>query len=329
MTTILLAITIDTEADHTVTWVKSSPLTFRSVLEGIPNLLQPLFNRYGAKPTYLLTSEVLENDSCMRALATLPGDYELGSHLHPEYVEPERMYAEYAGTKSHDFIGHYDPDLQLAKLATITQLFAQRVGYAPRSFRAGRFGASSATLDALEKLDYLVDTSVTPHILWKNRGGVADFTCAPEQPYFPSSRDLSSEGKLGILEVPVSVGLPSLAMYLSKTGLGSRIRRLRGIRWFCRPISLGPSFFSARQMIGMTRRTVDRYRGRPYVVLNMMFHSMEVIPCATPYARSVPDVTAFLARIEAVLDWCVGQGARFETLESVHSLLEADAPGAR
>ena len=42
----LMSVTIDTECDKSIDWSNSNPLTFRSVTEGIPDILQPLFKKF-------------------------------------------------------------------------------------------------------------------------------------------------------------------------------------------------------------------------------------------------------------------------------------------
>ena len=49
-----MSVTIDTECDKSPNWSNSSPLTFNSIYDAIPNKLQPLFEAYSIKPTYFL-----------------------------------------------------------------------------------------------------------------------------------------------------------------------------------------------------------------------------------------------------------------------------------
>ena len=163
---VYLLITIDTECDHDTNWARSRPLTYTSVTTGIPNVLQPIFTQLTAVPTYLLTVEVMENDECVASLRNIAGAHELGTHLHAGFVEPEKYHYDYAGVDCPDFQCHYTPGVEYQKLENLTRLFEEQFSYRPVSFRAGRFGAGVQTIDALEKLGYLVDSSVTPHILW-------------------------------------------------------------------------------------------------------------------------------------------------------------------
>jgi len=68
---VYVLITIDTECDHDPHWVRSSPLTFTSITEGLPNRLQPAFDSVGAVPTYLLTVEVMEDEESVESLRKL------------------------------------------------------------------------------------------------------------------------------------------------------------------------------------------------------------------------------------------------------------------
>ncbi len=197
---IYFVITIDTEADHSLGWTKSDPLIFKSITEAIPNRLEPLFKKYGAIGTYLLTVEVLENDKVLKVIKPLSEPYELGTHLHPEYIEPEKRYLNYAGTYSKEFSNNQNVKVEKEKLTSITKLFEDKIGYAPKVYRGGKFGFGNSTALSLADLGYLTDTSVTPGVSWKNIGGL-NFRKCQDQPYFIKFKD----NKKSLLEVPVSI----------------------------------------------------------------------------------------------------------------------------
>jgi hypothetical protein len=312
----VLVITIDTEVDRSTTWRTSNPATFRSVTEGIAQRLQPLFNRYGAKPTYLVSPEVLQDDVSANVLELLEGAYELGAHLHGEFIEPEKKYQDYSGVSTLDFPCDYIETLEYAKLSELTRLFYERFGFKPVSYRAGRFGASKNTIRSLEKLGYKVDTSVTPHVCWDGR---IDFTAAPEYPYFPSEDSITRKGNSGVLEIPVTIisypGLVRLGgrvmckLPLSKlSGLGTRLARQLWLR---------PSFSTAKQMVHVIERYCTKHTRRSPITLNMMFHNTEVIPSCSPYTVNESDCAVFLERIEKVLKYCTENHIRFATLNEV------------
>jgi hypothetical protein len=292
---VLFLVTIDTECDHDPHWVRSKPLRFESITAGIPERLQPAFDAAGAVPTYLLTVEVMEDEASVGALRALKGRYEYGTHLHSAFIEPEKKFHDYAGVDSPDFQCHCAPDVERRKLENLTNLFVSRFGYRPRSFRAGRFGAGPNTIRSLAQLGYLADTSVTPHIRWRHPDGDVDYRGAPEQPYIPRPDALAGiapDGRGDILEVPITM------------------RR----HWFRGPYWLRPWFSSVASMKETLRYHLRRYGDRPIVVLNMMFHSMEVIAKASPYPQTDGEVQRFLDDLSAVLHWCRGEGIAFSGL---------------
>ncbi len=289
---VYLIITIDTECDHDSNWVRSNPLTFNSIKTGIPKVLQPAFESVGAIPTYLLTVEVMEDEQSISALRTLKGSYEFGTHLHAAFIEPEKKFYDYAGIDSPDFQCQYSKDIEYKKLENLTNLFINKFGYRPTSFRAGRYGAGVNTFEALESLGYTVDTSVTPHLLWTEPKATVDYRDAPEQPYFPKKGSLiniDDSTIKGLLEIPITV----------------KKRFFRGPSWF------RPWFSSVDKMKEIVEYHLNHYQNNEILVLNMMFHSMEIIPNASPYPRSDSDVTRFVDDMSNILNWCKTEGIKF------------------
>ena len=298
---LVVSISIDTECDHDPNWVRSNPLAFESITEGLPNRLQPAFADVGAVPTYLLTVEVLEDPDSVAALRSLPGDYEYGTHLHAAFIEPEKKFFDYAGVDSPDFQCASSAEVEYQKLANLTSLFEGKLGYAPTSFRAGRYGAAAQSIDSLQRLGYKVDTSVTPHLRWSEPNASVDFRKAPEQPYFPAPGTIIEPGEASeqaLLEVPISV----------------KPRLFRDPRWF------RPWFASVEQMKEVVRYQMKRHAQQRILSINMMFHSMEVIEKASPYPQSESDVKRYIDDMQAALQWCADEGARFVPLSDLHDL---------
>ena len=299
---VILTISIDTECDHDPQWARSRPLAFDSINVGLPERLQPAFSSVGAIPTYLLTVEVLEDVQSVQTLKSLPGKYEYGTHLHAAFIEPDKKFHDYAGVDSPDFQCGYPADIEYQKLANLSSLFEKSLGYLPTSFRAGRYGASADSVNSLERLGYLVDTSVTPHMKWQAPNGKVDFVKAPEQPYFPSSDDLAEpmtgDSSRRILEVPVSV----------------KPRMFRDPRWF------RPWFANVAQMKEVFRYLLKRHAQQRFLSINMMFHSMEIIEKASPYPQSSADVQRFIDEMQQTLQWCADEGAEFAGLSDLHSV---------
>lgn len=304
---VYLTISIDTECDHDPNWVRSNPIRFESINEGIPNRLQPAFESIGAIPTYLLTVEVMEDPECVQTLRSLEGDFELGTHLHAAFIEPHKKHHDYAGVDSPDFQCGYTKEIEYRKLENLSNLFVDSFGYRPTSFRAGRYGASGDSLTSLQKLGYKVDTSVTPHVRWTAPNAVADFRKAPEQPYYPAENEIivpDSYSNDRILEVPVTI-MPRL------------LRRM--------PIWFRPWFVTVDQMKQIFHYQLKKHADMEVLNINMMFHSMEVIEKASPYPQTAEDVQRFIDDMLEGLSWCAGEGVEFCALSSLHESFQKAA----
>ncbi|HVU99205.1 MAG TPA: hypothetical protein VHE34_28480 [Puia sp.] len=315
-----LTITIDVEPDCTPDWHYSNPLTFRGVDIGIAQRLHPLFCESGIVPTYLLNNVVLEDPASVDVLRGLPGPFELGTHLHPEFIEPDKQFTEYAGKKGEANCCFYPPAIEAEKIRNITALFEKDFGYRPVSFRAGRYSAGLNTMESLRNNGYLVDTSVTPHVCWadRSRQQAVDFTDAPEQPYFMSKDAITREYPAGdLLQVPISIALkkrnPWKEWLVSGAGLRHPIRRNKAI-W------LRPWYSPAEQLIGIARQYLQTYSHKDTVVLNMMFHNVEVLPGLSPYTATEEDCRLYLQQLRTFFEFCNTEGIQGIALSKLYDV---------
>ena len=301
---IILIISIDTECDKGPGWKIQHPIRFTSVTEGIPQKLSPLFNTYDIKPTYLLSPEIIQDDECVYVLKSTK-NCELGTHLHGEFINTD--YEDLIDrTKTPQL--SYAPEVEFNKLQALTKSFELAFGYLPRSFRAGRFGISHHTLNFLEKLGYLVDSSVAPFrkIQFDGRHKV-NFWGAPYFPYHPSRNNVTRIGKSNVLEVPISTIIP---LYANLPLIIQRIigqnptlvkRILRKLGFSNRNydlIYLRPLRASSDGLIADAEQIINLWKGNTPPILNMMFHSVEVVEGASPYTSSKEDVDLFLKSLE-------------------------------
>lgn len=298
---VVLCVSIDTECDKDARWQLRRPWSFRGVYEGIGQRLGPLFAQFGAKPTLLLSPEVMADDRAAELLRSLPG-VELGTHLHGELIEPE---ARWDATETSAFQRQYTPAIERAKLQALTQLFRARFDRMPTAFRAGRFGIGPHSLGALAALGYRVDSSVTPGLSWDAVCPGLSFTDAPTHPTRVSA---------ALWEVPVT---------LQRFGW----RRWPLLRRFVDPVWLRPSRGSTRRLLAAARRGLRSDRHRP-VVLNCMFHNVEVLAGLSPYAQSEAQAQALLARLSALLAWAQRASIRVIGLTDAVDVLEASPEAA-
>jgi hypothetical protein len=295
-------VTIDTEPDCDIHWRRSEPLTFDSVTIGIPEILRPIWDRFAVSPVYFVSPEVVMNVNCCKVLKSeISRGAEIGTHLHSEYIEPQKKYSDIAGTASDEFPCYaYDAAVEAEKIKNLTGLIEKNLGVKPVSYRAARYGADLDTIKTLANLGYKIDSSVTPDISWKKQGG-PDHTSAPKQPYFVSKTDYYSQGDGPVLEVPITISGKRLPFLPDKWMF---------YKW------LRPTFMTAIEM----KWLVKKYEKYPEPVLNLMFHSMEVLPGKTPFVRTKSGQKMYLNRLNSILNYMIQNGFQSKTLKQIYDV---------
>ena len=300
-----LLVTIDTECDKSANWCTASPLTFRGATEGVTDRLQPLFNDFGIRPTYLISPEVMCDAESIAALSEAK-NVELTTHLHGDYIVPEIKTWDFAGSITDEMQWEYGADLETRKMAALTEMFKQQFGHDPKSFRAGRFGISHDTGRILRDLGYVIDSSVTPHITWTSRKGekFPDFSGFPEYPYAVAPNgDIWQPGKSHFLELPVTV-LPTGTVQSNTPN---------------EPIWFRPWYSDADTLI----RVMDHVAAQPvqngvHRPLVMMFHNVEIIAGASPYPQSELEVIKYLDQLKRVFEHAEQLGISSCTMTEYH-----------
>ncbi|HLA54310.1 MAG TPA: hypothetical protein VK618_13435 [Flavitalea sp.] len=313
-----LILSIDVEPDCTPSWTYSNPLSFTGVSVGIKQRLQPLFDKYEIVPTYLVNNVVLENEESVAVFKTLSGRCELGTHLHPEFIEPQKQFHEYAGRKGEANCCFYPPELEFAKIDEITRLFVRKFDFAPRSFRAGRFSAGLNTISSLRKLGYLVDTSVTPNVRWddRTREKPVDFRHAPGQPYWISESSMVESGEnQSLLEAPVTIIREKLSLVQA---MKYTIRNKRLPYKRSRALWLRPVFSGIRNLEKIMESTYQQNAEAGIVVYNMMFHNVEVMPGLSPYSKTETDCQQYLGTLEWLFNYCKQKNILSISLSELH-----------
>ncbi|MBX7150454.1 hypothetical protein K1X84_02355 [bacterium] len=313
-------ITIDTECDKSSDWSVRYPFTFRNITHGVVDVLQPLFNRFGVKPTYLLSPEIIANDEPASIFKKLQGDFELGTHLHGEYIEP---FSNFTTKSTDEFQADYTREIEFAKIENLTLLFEKNFGYRPDSFRAGRFGMGNNTLAILDQLGYKVDSSLYPFSINKTIQFTLNRYYYPIKPYYPFVRKFEQKTKR-ILEVPLTVSskfflnLPAafgsmISNSQFMTGVAYKLFGKDKVKTF----SLRPSSLSEKKMIEIIDEYIAHHCDGENVFINMMFHSNEIAAGCSPYAQTDAEVQRLVERIQKTIEYVQSLNARFITLNEV------------
>jgi peptidoglycan/xylan/chitin deacetylase (PgdA/CDA1 family) len=292
-----LLVGIDTEGDNQWDAAARANQTFANIY-ALPRL-HALFARHSVRPTYVITHPVAADPRSADVLRRLldAGDCEIGAHHHawetPPCAPDDIRRHPYASTLPRGQFEH--------QLENLTSAIEQAVGRRPVSYRSGRFGFSAAHVAGLERLGYLVESSVAPLFYEAHKGG-PEFVEAPLRPYYLAYDNATRAGSSNVLEVPVSAALnrrlPRWLQYAYArapnpytTKRVLRALRLLRLRW------LRPSYSSLDDMIALARDLAAWHEP----VLNLLFHSSEAIVGGSPYNRTDAELQAFCDRLERFL----------------------------
>lgn len=237
---IFVVITIDTEQDVNEDYVNQG--TYANIEYGLPKVLE-IFNKYNCKGTFFVTPDAILQNS--NFFSHLKDEHEIGCHLHPEFFTSASLNE----IKHREYLCNFPLYEQERMIEKSSKIIEKEIGLKPISFRAGRFGINSKTIDILVKNGYLVDSSCTPYISWNSDGGPNWLNCPKNEP-FPIHNNF--------VEVPIT------------------IMNLLGIKYWLRP--------SVSDITTM-KKMVEIGRKQKIRVLNLMFHSMESTD-PNPYLKS-------------------------------------------
>ena len=153
-----LLVGIDTEGDNQWDAAARADQRFENIY-ALPRL-HALFARHRIRPTYLITYPVAADARSAEVLRDLRarGDCEIGAHHHAWETPP----CAADDVRRHPYAASLPLPQFEAQLSHLTGAIERAVGTRPVSYRSGRFGFAAAHVPALERLGYLVESSVAP-----------------------------------------------------------------------------------------------------------------------------------------------------------------------
>jgi hypothetical protein len=281
-------LTIDTEGDNQ--WDHGREISVENV-KHIPRF-QDLCDKYLIRPTYLVTSEICEDNFAKKLFTDyiLSGKAEIGAHLHSWTTPPFLDQDGYTyNDRNHAFASELPEDLLTEKIKNITNQIEVSFGRRPFSFRSGRFGFNENVARILAENLYLVDTSVTPFTDWSVHKGIPGGSGGEN---FLDSKPFPYQyafGSKSLLEIPVTV-LPTrfplnrnekLARYYFRNVNDNLLLRVfRKMFFSSQPLWLRPFIWSDMQFFDELIKESFKIR-LPFIV--MMFHSSELMPGCSKY----------------------------------------------
>lgn len=283
--------------------------------------LQKLFRKYSIAPTYLVNQPVLENDASVSVIRQLAQDEqcEIGAHLHSWNTPPLSLEEEQG---KPTYLSNQSFSRKREKLSNLTQLFKQKLGFSPTSYRAGRYGLCRQSVRILSELGYTIDSSVAPLMDFR-----AD--CGPSfREYTLQPFRLKTQSNRQLLELPVTIDLvhcfpAQFSRLYFQIPDWTKIKGIFHRLNFARLLWLRPTTYSRQEMKQLADHVLDQLQ---IPVVNIMFHSSEVCPGASPYNKTEQAVKEFLVRLEHILSYLVTQkGLHSVTLSGFASLCAQDA----
>lgn len=294
-----LYVTIDTEMDSDIHWKKNFPPEYTSVTDGIRYFLRPIWDKYQVHPIYFVSPEVLMNEECCKILKEeVTKGAIIGAHLHPEYIEPDKIWGDGMNQITPKFpCSAYSTEIESEKLKNLTNMIEVKLGTKPIWYRAARFGADLDTIRILQKLGYKYDSSITPCIDWSSKGG-PNHKKAQIMPYMISKFSyytpaVTESEKTGIYEYPVTICGKRFGIF----------GKLLPSNWlfykWLRPTHM--TYIEQKHLIRQAVRCQQN-------CLVMMFHSMEIMINKTPYVRTRWMQSYYLWRLEKTLKYAKMKG---------------------
>ena len=294
--------TIDTEGDDQ--WDHGRSLTVENVK--YVDRFQVLCEKYGIRPTYLVTSEICSDPYAQ----DLFSDYvkmnraEVGAHLHSWTTPPYLAEPGYRqNDEHHTFASELSYDLVSRKIINLTEQISRTIGRIPTSFRSGRYGFNEIVARVLIDNGYVVDSSVTPFVSWVQQSGLPGGKGGPDfidSSPFPEKIQ-SSSGSL--IEIPVTI-LPTMKpldvshtiarYYFRNVNNNLLLRILRKLFYTSQPVWLRPTPEMTSAKLGSLVKEAQRIK-LPYIT--MMFHSSELMPGCSKYRpdeNSIEDLYSLL-----------------------------------
>lgn len=210
-----IIITIDLEQDISK-YLKNS---YIGITDGIPKILDE-FDLFGVKADFFTTADI-----CLKFPDTLnqiiASGHSIGCHSFDHSIS---------------YFGRENFEKQLNDISRATDVLKKTLGKPPTSFRAPNFSINGDTIKALERLGYMIDSSILPGRKIKKLKvfTILDYTNSPTKIYTPSYTDASVYGKSKILEVPLtenplSKGSPLGLGFLNSYGLEKTIEAVNKV----------------------------------------------------------------------------------------------------
>ncbi len=293
----VLIVVVDTEEEFDWSAGHSRNATSVTAMAEIIRF-QRVCDEFEICPTYVVDYPVASQADGVAPLKEFyhSGRAEIGAHLHPWVSPPfdERL------TVYNSYPGNLPPEIEAAKLRTLSEVTALAFGTRPVIYKAGRYGIGPNTSEILLEQGYEIDLSAAPPMDYRSDGG-PDFSTHPAEPYW-----IGAGGRLlGIPSAGAFVGLIQNGAHhyyrfatspilnrVHMPGILTRLGLLERLR-------LSPEGYSLDDNRRLTRALYRRGKR----VFTYSLHSPSMKPGCTPYVASELERDRLLVQCRQFFDW--------------------------
>lgn len=312
--------TLDTEPDNL--WANAPTLSFDH-FAWLEDFHAELVRR-GARPTYLTTSEVVEDLPSARVMGRIleTGAAEIGAHFHTWTRTWPFPVPDLGNSPIHACAHRLGQPLEERMLRYTCEAIRDAMGVDPVSYRGGRWSLDGPSVRSLVNCGIQIDTTVTPGISWEQAGDPRvsgpDYRDMPRHPFYLEGESLSPRGRGEVLELPVGASFHPDRWSVTRCGPIARARRWArrlsgrpaGLLWL-RPTLMGR---------GQMKTCLESLRDDGITTWVAMIHSSEIIPCK--YFPTEADARRFRERCFGLVEDAIAMGAVGATLSEVGRELE-------
>lgn len=292
-------ITIDTEGDNIWKRVTTSS-GMREI--GVDNAkyikrFQLLCNKYGFIPTYLVDYEMAYAEPFVSQAREWLQEKkcEIGMHMHAWNTPP--IYDLPFNRKGHNpFAGEYPRKILWEKMKLMTNVLENNFQVSPMSHRGGRWYIDSWYVQALLKLGYLVDCSITPGVSWNKTIGNTKY--GPDYRKYPTNvfmleknkkgKGNIKKGTKGIIEIPPTI----ISSPLEKRINNILQDPMNMKKIWNEKIWLRPNGTNLKEMLYIVEQT----KHREYI--EFMLHSSELMPGGSPTFKTKKSIELLFQDLE-------------------------------
>lgn len=278
---------------------------------------QSFIEGYGVKPVYYVDYAIIENAEAAAFLKSVTDKdtASVGVHLHP-WINPP---FEEETTVRNSFAGNLPKELEEAKILALRDAIESKIGKRPTTYRAGRYGVGSNSIEILAKLGFAIDSSARSRFDYRDESG-PDFSHIGSEPFWLDRQH-------GLFEVPLTTvfsgpfrkqGDQLVSLFNQSKIANALLSKTRMLE----RIPLTPEGVSARE----AKEAIDVALDDMLKLLVFSFHSPSLSAGHTPYVQTDADLDRFYDWWREIIDHLL---EREVTPISIDQLITAAGLGAK